>query len=121
MYALNFNVNHSSRFVLAGVIAFGIGCGNNSVPEIFASIKDALCFIDFDVKCKHGNEFISDFDYATECSDWFDKQITGLTPNKNIPFVKRYLDNLGEIKNACVSKKEPKQPDTNVEIPICAP
>ena len=83
---------------MAGVIAFGIGCGKKDVPEIFASVQDALCFIDYDVKCKHGNEFISSFDYAKECSTWYDDQIRELKQYpQNIPAVQEFTKNLKTI------------------------
>ena len=59
-----------SRNVLAGVISFGIGCGRTDIPDVFANVQKALCFIDYEVKCKHGRQFLNHFDYQTECSTW---------------------------------------------------
>ena len=56
------------RNVLAGIIAFGIGCGQTGIPDVFASVQDALCFIDYDMKCKHGREFIQHVDFDRECN-----------------------------------------------------
>ena len=56
------------RNVLAGIIAFGIGCGQTGIPDVFASVQDALCFIDYDIKCKHGREFIQHVDFDRECN-----------------------------------------------------
>ena len=67
---------------------YGIGCGQGKsvywvpgyipryVPYIYTSVQKALCFIDYDVKCKHDKEFIHFFDYDTECRTWFEDQIT---------------------------------------------
>ena len=56
------------RNVLAGIIAFGIGCGQTGIPDVFASVQDALCFIDYDIKCKYGREFIQHVDFDRECN-----------------------------------------------------
>ena len=53
---------------MAGIIAFGIGCGQTGIPDVFASVQDALCFIDYDIKCKHGREFIQHIDFDRECN-----------------------------------------------------
>ena len=85
MYTFNINVNHSYRFVLAGVVAFSIDCGQEDVPEVLASIKNSLCFIDYDVKCKHGRDFIDHFDFETKCGTWFQDR-------------RKQLDNVDERK-----------------------
>merc|ERR1711963_1199377 len=61
----------SEQHVLNGIIAFGVGCGNKEIPDVFASVHSALCFIDYDVKCKHGEKYISHFDYHKDCETWF--------------------------------------------------
>ena len=108
------------RNVLAGVVAFGIGCGKKDVPEIFASVQEALCFIDYDVKCKHGNEFISAFDYAKECSNWHNEQVEFLEQNKGIPIIRKYLENIKSIDATCIVKK-PTDPEGPNNIAICKP
>merc|ERR1712025_469858 len=101
----------TGRNVLAGVVAFGIGCGQKDVPEIFASVQDALCFIDYDVKCKHGNEFISTIDYAKECSNWHKEQEEFLEKNKRYPSIREFLENIKSIDAACVKTKKPEVPE----------
>ena len=54
--------------ILAGVFAWGIGCGSADIPDVFASIQDSLCFINFAIKRRHGRDFITHFDYSRECS-----------------------------------------------------
>ena len=106
----------NSRNVLAGVIAFGIGCGSQTIPEVFASVQEALCFIDYDVKCKHGNEFIHDIDYTKHCSSWFDEQIQGLEKlAPKVTIARTYLKNIKSIAGKCV-KIVVNKPDQKIEI-----
>ena len=112
------------RNVLAGIIAFGIGCGQSGIPDIFASVQDALCFIDYDIKCKHGREFIQHIDFDRECNTflfhlfiynvwtyfyyisgntWFDKQVKQWEDVKR-SFVKRILRKFTQLKTSCVPK-----------------
>ena len=67
------------RYVLAGIMAFtGSECGKEiSAPYIYTSIQKVLCFIDYDVKCKHGKEFTKFIDYETQCHTWFLEKIGG--------------------------------------------
>jgi len=64
-------VGLNNRNVLAGVVAFGIGCGEPNIPEILASIDQSRCYIDYDVKCKHGKEFIEHMDFEAHCGSWY--------------------------------------------------
>jgi secreted trypsin-like serine protease len=57
------------QFVLAGIISWGIGCGD-AIPGVYASVRDALCFIDWDTKCKHGLDMVGHYDYRKDCTDW---------------------------------------------------
>ena len=41
-----------SRYVQAGIVAWGIGCGENQTPGVYASVAKAVCWID-NVVTKH--------------------------------------------------------------------
>jgi len=68
-------INGKERHVLSGIIVAGVGCGDVETPDIFASINEALCFIDFDVKCKHGERYRNFFNYKRECQSWRDDEL----------------------------------------------
>jgi len=69
-------INGKERHVLSGIIVAGVGCGEVETPDIFSSVHEALCFIDFDVKCKHGNRYRNHFDYTTKCASWYDDELS---------------------------------------------
>ena len=86
-----------------GIIAFGIGCGNKEIPDVFASVHSALCFIDHDVKCKHGKKYISHFDYQKDCKTWFSDEKTRLE-KLQLKVFKRQLRKLKNIENTCIEE-----------------
>ena len=47
----------------AGITAWGIGCGEENVPGVYASMAEATCFIDWATKCKHGDKYNNDYDF----------------------------------------------------------
>ena len=87
-----------------GIIAFVVGCGNKEIPDVFASVHSALCFIDYDVKCKHGEKYISHFDYHKDCETWFSDEKARL---EKLPLkvFKRQLRKLKNIESTCVEEK----------------
>ena len=87
---------------MAGIIAFGIGCGQKGVPDVFASIQDALCFIDYDIKCKHDKDFITHIDYSVDCSSWYEDTIKELEAQPQLKVIKRYLKRTKALKDTCI-------------------
>ena len=89
---------------MAGIIAFGIGCGNSNVPDVFASIQNALCFIDYDIKCKHNKDFITHIDYEKDCSTWYDDTFQELETHpqvKQVKTIERYLNRTIALATTC--------------------
>ena len=60
---------------MTGVINWSIGCGKDGRPDIFASIEHEknLCFIDNDMKCKHGDLYRNHVHYV-KCVRWLEDQ-----------------------------------------------
>merc|ERR1719260_211295 len=64
-------------YVQAGVVAWGIGCGEDNVPGVYASVSQAVCWIDLAMSCKAGSSS-SYWGYGRECQDWWDTLHTTL-------------------------------------------
>merc|ERR1712054_22265 len=41
-------------YVQAGMVAWGIGCGEDGTPGVYASVSKALCWIDYAMSCHYG-------------------------------------------------------------------
>ena len=89
------------RYVLTGIIAWGIDCGKAGVPGVYASVQHALCFIDYATKCKHGNDYTSFYDYRDHCSNWIEEEIEEFKTKKRF---KKFLKRAKVLKDSCVKK-----------------
>ena len=105
MYMMN---QYICRNVLAGIIAFGVGCGLEEVPDVFASIQYALCFIDYDIKCKHNKDFITHVDYGKYCSMWHPDLVKQLEEAGTIiKIIKTYLKRMKDLESTCKKLDDP--------------
>ena len=84
---------------------FGIGWGNKEIPDVFASDHDALCFIDYDIKCKHDKDFITHIDYERDCSTWYEDLVKELEAQPQVRIIKRYLKRTQALANTCIDEK----------------
>jgi hypothetical protein len=46
----------SNTYVQAGIVAWGIGCGENKVPGVYAGVSKAVCWIDFVMSGYYGQQ-----------------------------------------------------------------
>merc|ERR1712226_1277994 len=89
----------NDKFVLAGVVAWGIGCGVPNVPGVYAAVADVVCWIDWVTKCKHGNDFGYFYNYP-QCDNWIDTEIFSLESSSD-PNDKVYLKRAELMKTSC--------------------
>jgi hypothetical protein len=73
-------------YVQAGIVAWGIGCGEDNTPGVYASVSKAVCWIDYAMSCRAGgspgdfsNAFSSYWGYtAQQCQVWMDGELSSL-------------------------------------------
>merc|ERR1711962_602547 len=69
-------------YVQAGIVAWGIGCGENNLPGVYADVAKAVCWIDYAMSCFYGQtsgDFSSFYGYsAQQCQTWMDNEISSL-------------------------------------------
>jgi len=61
--------NRPTRYTMAGLIAWGVGCGQAGIPGVYANVADSLCFLHHDVQCKRGDKYVNYFNIQG-CDDW---------------------------------------------------
>lgn len=86
------------RYILTGIIAWGIDCGKEGIPGVYASVPKALCFIDFATKCKHGNKYADFYNYK-ECKNWFEETLDDLRSKGNRG---AYIRSLKALNGSCI-------------------
>jgi len=66
-------------YVQAGVVAWGIGCGEDATPGVYASVSKAVCWIDYSMSCHQGRiseDYSSYWGYS--CQAWMDGEVSRL-------------------------------------------
>jgi hypothetical protein len=69
-------------YVQAGIVAWGIGCGEDNTPGVYASVSKGVCWIDYAMTRHYGQlsgDFTSYWGYsAQQCQTWMDQEIASL-------------------------------------------
>merc|ERR1712038_1581368 len=69
-------------FVQAGVVAWGIGCGEDTTPGVYASVSKAVCWIDYAMSCYFGaqtGDFASYWGFSRNtCGAWMESTLSQL-------------------------------------------
>ena len=71
-----------NTYVQAGMVAWGIGCGEDGTPGVYASVSKALCWIDYAMTCQNGAA-TGDYNFyngytSNVCQEWMDDKIADL-------------------------------------------
>merc|ERR1711860_120328 len=48
---------NSPQYVQTGIVAWGIGCGQQGIPGVYTDVTAELCFIDWATRCQRGIEY----------------------------------------------------------------
>merc|ERR1712080_775587 len=71
-----------NTYVQSGIVAWGIGCGEDNTPGVYASVAKGVCWIDYAMTCHYGahsGDFSSYWGYsAQQCQQWMDQEFTSL-------------------------------------------
>ena len=114
-----------NTYVQAGIVAWGIGCGENNVPGVYADVSKATCWIDQQLTCHYGaqtGDYNSYFGYTSNvCGAWHSNKITELTQKMNAAgnnqrFRAIFQNMINEYSKCAVSWEQPSAPLTEVDI-----
>jgi len=77
-----------NTYVQAGIVAWGIGCGETGTPGVYAAVSKAVCWIDQVMTCYYGGQtgdYNSFWDYSDDtCGAWTRETIQRIQ-NKKLP------------------------------------
>merc|ERR1712152_45906 len=76
-----------NTFVQAGIVAWGIGCGESGTPGVYADVSKATCWIDQAITCHYGastGNYNSFMGYTSNvCQTWYQSKIESLQQKAN--------------------------------------
>merc|ERR1712098_954263 len=71
-----------NTYVQSGIVAWGIGCGEDNTPGVYASVSKGVCWIDYAMTCHYvqkSGDFSSYWGYsASQCQTWMDQELASL-------------------------------------------
>lgn len=74
-------------YIQAGIVAFGVGCGDDGIPGVYSDVSQASCWIDSVISCYQGTgeEGVpSYFGYTSDvCQVWLETKVFDLENKKN--------------------------------------
>jgi len=72
-----------AHYVQAGIVAWGIGCGEENIPGVYSDLGEQVCWIDWAMACQLGDKHV--LRYGQECNHWLqNKQSHRFPPIRNI-------------------------------------
>jgi len=100
-------------YVQAGVVAWGIGCGEDATPGVYASVSKAVCWIDYSMSCHQGRvsgDFSSYWSHSGQCQAWMDGEVSRL--NQEVDVAIQNADSLTGRRRAEVLARGAKADST---------
>merc|ERR1712173_92349 len=93
-------------YVQAGIVAWGIGCGEDNIPGVYASVSKGVCWIDYAMTCQFGQQsgsFSSYWGYsAQQCQTWMNGELSRL--NEEVAAMQNAGSLTGRKKAAALAK-----------------
>merc|ERR1712203_145767 len=95
-----------TSYVQAGIVAWGIGCGEDNTPGINAEYMGGVCWIDYAMTCQFGQQsgsFSSYWGYsAQQCQTWMNGELSRL--NEEVAAMQNAGSLTGRKKAAALAK-----------------
>merc|ERR1712115_348412 len=101
-----------TSYVQAGIVAWGIGCGEDNTPGVYASVSQATCWIDQAITCHYGGGN-SYFGYTSNvCQVWLQDKITDLTTKRDAAgkFGRIFQSMIDSYNQCTVTWEQPSAP-----------
>merc|ERR1711964_319336 len=92
-----------TSYVQAGIVAWGIGCGEDNTPGVYASVSKGVCWIDYAMTCQFGQQSGSYWGYsAQQCQTWMNGELSRL--NQEVADMQNAGSLTGRKKAAALAK-----------------
>jgi len=64
------SLTRPDQYVQTGIVSWGLGCGQQGVPGVYANVDSAMCWIDWEVSCALGLR--ESFFNRPDCARWLE-------------------------------------------------
>merc|ERR1712033_24696 len=105
-----------NTYVQTGIVAWGIGCGENGTPGVYADVSKATCWIDSVMTCHYGGltgDYNSYNGYTSNvCGTWYQNKIADLTQKAQAGgrFGQVFQNMINEYSQCNVNWEQPTAP-----------
>jgi len=105
-----------NTYIQAGIVAWGIGCGENGTPGVYADVSKATCWIDSVMTCHYGGltgDYNSYNGYTSNvCGTWYQNKIADLTQKAQAGgrFGQIFQNMINEYSQCNVNWEQPTAP-----------
>merc|ERR1712038_778453 len=105
-----------NTYIQAGIVAWGIGCGENGTPGVYADVSKATCWIDSVMTCHYGGltgDYNSYNGYTSNvCGTWYQNKIADLTQKAQAGgrFGQIFQNMINEYSKCNVNWEQPTAP-----------
>jgi len=99
-------------YVQAGIVAWGIGCGEDGTPGVYADVSQATCWIDQAITCHYGggNSYLG---YTTNvCQVWLQDKLAELATKRDAAgkFARIFENMINGYSKCSVNWEQPAAP-----------
>jgi len=99
-------------YVQAGIVAWGIGCGEDGTPGVYADVSQATCWIDQAITCQYGltDSYLG---YTSNvCQVWLQNKIDQLTVKRDAAgrFARIFQNMIDGYSKCSVNWEQPTAP-----------
>merc|ERR1712232_758649 len=109
---------------MGGIVAWGIGCGEDGTPGVYADVSQATCWIDQAITCQYGltDSYLG---YTSNvCQVWLENKIDQLTVKRDAAgrFARIFQNMIDGYSKCSVNWEQPTAPrSTSATSPGTAP
>jgi len=99
-------------YIQAGIVAWGIGCGEDGTPGVYADVSQATCWIDQAITCQYGltDSYLG---YTSNvCQVWLQDKLAGLTTKRDAAgkFARIFQNMIDGYSKCSVNWEQPNAP-----------
>jgi len=99
-------------YIQAGIVAWGIGCGEDGTPGVYADVSQATCWIDQAITCQYGltNSYLG---YTSNvCQVWLQDKLAQLTTKRDAAgkFARIFQNMIDGYSKCSVNWEQPNAP-----------